>query len=118
MPTANGTSKTPSKISSGAIRQIGFLPLLAVFYGYTCGGPFGYEQIFKSSGPGMAVLFLALVPFFWSIPISLASSEVTKIVLLGVLACSNITHSCTFTPFSADQTYRTTLSPSGSASAQ
>lgn len=66
--------------SSGAIRQIGFLPLLAVFYGYTCGGPFGYEQIFKSSGPGMAVLFLAVVPFFWSIPISLASAELNSMM--------------------------------------
>jgi len=66
--------------SSGAIRQIGFLPLLAVFYGYTCGGPFGYEEIFKSSGPGMAIVFLAVVPFFWSIPISLASAELNSIM--------------------------------------
>ncbi|HKS67085.1 MAG TPA: APC family permease [Candidatus Acidoferrales bacterium] len=57
------------------LRQIGFLPLLAVFYGYTAGGPFGYEGIFKSSGPGMAILFLAIVPFFWCVPISLASAE-------------------------------------------
>jgi amino acid transporter len=80
MPTANGTSKKPSAISSAAIRQIGFLPLLAVFFGYTCGGPFGYEEIFKDSGPGMAILFLAIVPFFWSIPISLASAELNSIM--------------------------------------
>jgi amino acid transporter len=63
-----------------AVRTIGFLPLLAIFYGYTAGGPFGYEDIFSLSGPGMALLFLALVPFFWSIPISLASAELNSIL--------------------------------------
>jgi amino acid transporter len=62
------------------LRQIGFIPLLAVFYGYTAGGPFGYEGIFKSSGPGMALLFLAFVPLFWSVPISLASAELNAIL--------------------------------------
>jgi amino acid transporter len=62
------------------LRQIGFIPLLAVFYGYTAGGPFGYEVIFKSSGPGMAILFLAIVPFFWCVPIALASAELNSIL--------------------------------------
>lgn len=75
-----GEPKSASSISSAAIRQIGFLPLLAVFFGYTCGGPFGYEEIFKGSGPGMAIVFLAVVPFFWSIPISLASAELNSIM--------------------------------------
>ncbi len=67
---------------SGAphLRQIGFLPLLALFYGYTAGGPFGYEGIFHDSGPGMALVFLAFVPFFWSIPISFASAELNSIL--------------------------------------
>ncbi len=62
------------------MRQIGFLPLLAIFYGYTAGGPFGYEEIFSGSGPGMALLFLTFVPFFWSIPISFASAEMNGIL--------------------------------------
>jgi amino acid transporter len=62
------------------LRQIGFLPLLAIFYGYTAGGPFGYEEIFQGSGPGMALVFLAFVPFFWSIPISLASAELNSVL--------------------------------------
>jgi amino acid transporter len=77
---ARSGNKNAAAISSAAIRQIGFLPMLAVFYGYTCGGPFGYEEIFKSSGPGMAIVFLAIVPFFWSIPISLASAELNSIM--------------------------------------
>lgn len=51
-------------------------------------------------------------------PYFFPAGETTKIVLRGVLACSNSTHSCTFTPFPADQTYRTTLASSSSASAQ
>jgi len=62
------------------LRQIGFIPLLALFYGYTAGGPFGYEEIFHSSGPGMALVFLAFVPLFWSIPISFASAELNSIL--------------------------------------
>jgi len=41
-------SNTASVTTSRAqLRQIGFLPLLALFYGYTAGGPFGYEEIFQ-----------------------------------------------------------------------
>ena len=62
------------------LRKIGFLPLLAIFYGYTAGGPFGFEGIFSDSGPGMALVFLAFVPLFWSIPISFASAELNSIL--------------------------------------
>jgi amino acid transporter len=61
-------------------RQIGFLPLLALAYGYTAGGPFGYEEIFQGAGPGMALVFLAFVPFLWSIPISFAAAEMNGIL--------------------------------------
>jgi len=54
---------TASSQNTG-LRQIGFIPLLALFYGYTAGGPFGYEEIFHSSGPGMALVFLTFVPLF------------------------------------------------------
>ena len=71
-------TKAPS--STRHIRTIGFLPLLAIFYGYTAGGPFGYEDIFSQSGPGMALVFLTFVPFFWSIPMSFASAELNSIL--------------------------------------
>ena len=71
--------KTPPQ-TSNAIRQLGFLPLLAIFYGYTAGGPFGYENIFSGSGPGMALVFLTFVPFFWSIPMSFAAAELNSIL--------------------------------------
>jgi amino acid transporter len=77
-PALHQPSAAPQ--AAKVLRQVGFLPLLAVFYGYTAGGPFGYEEIFKTSGPGMALVFLALVPFAWSIPISYASAELNSIL--------------------------------------
>jgi len=70
-----------------------------------------------------AKLTTALAAYVTSIraakfPYFFPDAEATKIVLRGVLACSNITRSCTFTPFPADQTYRTALAPAGSASIQ
>src|SRR2546422_4116263 len=72
--------QTKTSSSTSPIRTIGFLPLLAIFYGYTAGGPFGYEDIFSQSGPGMALVFLTFVPFFWSIPMSFASAELNSIL--------------------------------------
>jgi amino acid transporter len=71
---------SPATPSQRALRHLGFLPLLAVFYGFTASGPFGYEEIFRTSGPGMALLFLALVPFAWSIPVSYASAELNSVL--------------------------------------
>ncbi|HUJ30887.1 MAG TPA: APC family permease [Candidatus Acidoferrum sp.] len=80
MPTERSDNRASAPHASASLRQIGFLPLLAIFYGYTAGGPFGYEEIFRSSGPGMALVFLAFVPLFWSIPISLAAAELNSIL--------------------------------------
>jgi len=81
MPMTTTLERDESRAAtSRSQRQIGFLPLLALAYGYTAGGPFGYEEIFQGAGPGMAVLFLALVPFLWSIPISFAAAEMNGIL--------------------------------------
>jgi amino acid transporter len=80
MPTTPGENDQAIQTGGVQLRQIGFLPLLALFYGYTAGGPFGYEGIFHDSGPGMAILFLAIVPLFWSIPISFAAAELNSLL--------------------------------------
>jgi amino acid transporter len=80
MRSAPANEEGKQQTSSAQLRRISFLPLLAIFYGYTAGGPFGFEEIFHSAGPGMALVFLAFVPFFWSIPISLASAELNSIL--------------------------------------
>src|SRR5271156_5634831 len=80
MPTTSAETEQPPNSDGARLRRIGFLPLLCIFYGYTAGGPFGYEGIFHDSGPGMALVFLAFVPFFWSIPISFASAELNSLL--------------------------------------
>jgi amino acid transporter len=81
-PMPNSSAENAHKVAkaNARLRQIGFIPLLAIFYGYTAAGPFGFEDIFKSSGPGMALVFLTFVPLFWSIPISFASAELNSIL--------------------------------------
>src|SRR5690242_5046445 len=46
-------------------------------YSYTTGGPFGLEEQVTTSGPGMTLLYHLILPFFWCIPVSLASAELT-----------------------------------------
>jgi amino acid transporter len=66
---------TPAK--SSALRKAGLFYLIFVMFSYTTGGPFGLEDMVTTSGPGMTLLYLLIVPFFWCIPVSLASAELT-----------------------------------------
>jgi amino acid transporter len=47
-------------------------------YSYTTGGPFGLEDAITTSGPGLMFLYVLLVPFFWCIPVSFVSAELTS----------------------------------------
>ncbi len=57
--------------------KAGFFQLTFMIYGAACGGAFGAEDMVSGAGPGMALLTLALIPFLFSIPISLAVAELT-----------------------------------------
>ena len=46
-------------------------------FSYTTGGPFGLEDMVTTSGPGLTLLYLLVIPFFWCIPVSLVSAELT-----------------------------------------
>src|SRR5690242_21195164 len=48
-----------------------------VMFSYCTGGPFGLEDMVTTSGPGMTLIYLLVIPFFWSIPVSLVSAELT-----------------------------------------
>ena len=75
--TARGKPIQPASIGD---QKVGFLPLLFLFYAFTTAGPFGFEEMFSRSGPGMALIFLAFVPLVWSIPISLAAAEMNSML--------------------------------------
>jgi amino acid transporter len=46
-------------------------------FSYTTGGPFGLEDMVTTSGPGLTLIYLLVLPFFWCIPVSLVSAELT-----------------------------------------
>jgi amino acid transporter len=59
------------------LRKAGLFYLVFVMFSYTTGGPFGLEDMVTTSGPGLTLLFLLVLPFFWCIPVSLVSAELT-----------------------------------------
>src|SRR2546423_15529744 len=66
---------TPHK--SSTLRKAGLFYLVFVMFSYTTGGPFGLEDMVTTSGPGITLLYLLLLPIFWCIPVSLVSAELT-----------------------------------------
>ena len=69
-------------VSSGAAakslaRKASLFYFVFVMFSYTTGGPFGLEGQVTTSGPGMTLLYHLFLPFFWCIPVSLASAELT-----------------------------------------
>jgi amino acid transporter len=59
----------------GLRRELGFLSLAAIVFFNVSGGPYGVEDAVASFGPGLALLLLAITPFVWSLPVSLAMAE-------------------------------------------
>jgi len=59
------------------VRKATLFSFVFVLYSYTTGGPFGFEDMITTSGPGMTLLYHLLIPFFWCIPISLVAAELT-----------------------------------------
>jgi amino acid transporter len=68
---------TPSNDNASALRKAGLFYLVFVMFSYTTGGPFGLEDMVTTSGPGMTLIYLLVLPFFWCIPVSLVSAELT-----------------------------------------
>jgi len=53
-----------------------------VFFLYCAcaGGAFGIESMISSSGPGLTLILLILIPLLWALPIGLYCSELTNLV--------------------------------------
>jgi amino acid transporter len=68
---------TSNNNSASALRKAGLFYLVFVMFSYTTGGPFGLEDMVTTSGPGMTLIYLLVLPFFWCIPVSLVSAELT-----------------------------------------
>ena len=61
-----------------AARKAGLFYLAFVMFSYTTGGPFGLEDMVTTSGPGITLLYLLILPLFWCIPVSLVAAELTS----------------------------------------
>ena len=59
------------------VRKAGLFFFVWVMFSYCTGGPFGLEDMVTTSGPGLTLIYLLVIPFFWSIPVSLVSAELT-----------------------------------------
>jgi amino acid transporter len=56
-------------------RQIRLLPLVALIYFSVSGGPFSLEEAIASSGAGMTIVLIVVVPIIFAVPCSLMSAE-------------------------------------------
>ncbi len=59
-------------------RELGLLPLAAIVFFNVSGGPYGIEDMVPSFGPGLTLVLLVLTPLLWSLPVSLAMSELAS----------------------------------------
>ena len=64
-------------MSRSQARKASLFYFVFVMYSYTTAGPFGLEGVVAASGPGMALIYDLVLPFFWCIPMSLVSAELT-----------------------------------------
>ncbi len=71
------TTTTQNSTAKSVLRKAGLFYFVWVMFSYCTGGPFGLEDMVTTSGPGMSLIYLLIIPFFWSIPVSLASAELT-----------------------------------------
>lgn len=69
-----------SQVKSSAVKKAGLLYFVFVMFAYTTGGPFGMEEMVTTSGPGLTLLYLLIIPFFWCIPVSLVAAELTTAI--------------------------------------
>ena len=63
-----------------AVKKAGLLYFVFLMFAYTTGGPFGMEEMITTSGPGLTLVYLLVIPFFWCIPVSLVAAELTTAI--------------------------------------
>ena len=56
-------------------RQIRLLPLVALIYFSVSGGPFSLEESISSSGAGMTMVLIIVIPVIFAVPCSLMNAE-------------------------------------------
>ena len=78
--SANGFIPSTLYAPTQNLRRIGLAPFVAVLFAYCAGGPFELESMISTSGPGLGLTFLLIVPLLFSVPIALATAEMTTLM--------------------------------------
>lgn len=55
--------------------QVSLFSVFCMIYIYASAGAFGIEEMVSSTGPGLTIVLLVLLPVFWSLPLALVASE-------------------------------------------
>jgi amino acid transporter len=71
--TVGATGDAPVKSLKRA--QVRVITVFFMIYILVSGGSFGIEDMVSSSGPGLTLLLLVLLPIFWALPMALIASE-------------------------------------------
>jgi amino acid transporter len=61
------------------VRMRLFTAVIVVFT-LTCSGSFGMEDVVSSSGPGLTLLMIVVLPFLWSVPMAFIASEMGSMI--------------------------------------
>lgn len=56
-------------------RKVGVATVFFMIFCMSAAGAYGIEEMIPASGPGLTILMLIILPFFWSIPLGLVASE-------------------------------------------
>jgi amino acid transporter len=62
------------------LQRIALAPFVALLFAYCAGGPFSLESMVSTSGPGLGLTFLLVVPLLFAVPIALATAEMTTLM--------------------------------------
>ncbi|KAF2074937.1 hypothetical protein CYY_003770 [Polysphondylium violaceum] len=79
--TISGETPNPDDVTNNEPpRVLGLLPLIAILYFASSGGPFGIEGAIASGPPVYVLLTFILVPFLWGYPIGMITAELASLV--------------------------------------
>lgn len=73
---SNFGGKTMSSVSKDLKKhKLSTATVFCMIFCMVCAGSYGIEDMIPASGPGLTILLLILLPFFWSIPQGLVAAE-------------------------------------------
>jgi amino acid transporter len=80
MVNKNSNFRPAEHLTGTLKRELTLFPLFGLIYFTVCGGAFGIEPLVGWSGPGMALLLIAVMPLVFSIPNMLMVREMTSMM--------------------------------------